>query len=191
MPLALQLQAPWPLAVACIGFVYANSSMRLSHFKKIFTGACIGCGRMSSRHNTYDRYGHGQQHQQHKRPRDDSERDARGGPRHSPDLRDALVRDSRRPNDYNPAASPSVPHFRPPYSPAASPSAPASRSSNAVDAVMAARGDAAVEWEILNGVLVKDENFKLVHIPVSLRPVPFPRSIFNSVWDIQALLQQL
>jgi hypothetical protein len=56
---------------------------------------------------------------------------------------------------------------------------------------MTARGDAAVEWEILNGVLVKDENFRLVHIPVSLRPVPFPRSIFNIVWDIQALLQQL
>jgi hypothetical protein len=56
---------------------------------------------------------------------------------------------------------------------------------------MAARGAAAVEWELQNGALTKDADLGVMHIPVSLRPVPFPRSIFNHLFDIQATMQQL
>ncbi len=132
---------------------------------------------MSDRYNAYDRYGRSQQQhqQQHKRSRDEDDRDHRG-PRPARDLRDDITREAPRHQEQLSAALP----------PAVVRSTPA-----VVSAVMTARGDAAVEWEILNGLLVKDESMKLFHIPVSLRPIPFPRSVFNTIWDLQALLQQL
>ena len=127
---------------------------------------------MSGGYNVNDRYGHSQQ--QHKRTRDEGDHDPRG-PRPR-DLRNDIARDVQRHQVQHSAAPPS----------AVVRSAP-----TVVNAVMVARGVAAVEWEILNGLLVKDEDMRLLHIPVSLRPIPFPRSVFSTIWDLQALLQQL
>ena len=132
----------------------------------------MALANMSGGYNVYDRYGHSQQ--QHKRTRDEGDHDPRG-PRPR-DLRNDISRDVQRHQ---------VQHS------AAPPLAVVRNAPTVVNAVMGARGVAAVEWEILNGLLVKDEDMRLLHIPVSLRPIPFPRSVFSTIWDLQALLQQL
>jgi hypothetical protein len=144
-----------------------------SKYEVLCVRGSISYKEMSYRHTANHRYGQGQQ--PYKRPRDDGERDPRG-PREGRDLRDALGQESSRPH----VPQQSAPHV-----------AAAAGASKEVGGIMLARGDAAVEWEILNGLLVKDENMRLLHIPVSLHPIPFPRSVFNSIWDLQALLQQL
>ena len=170
---------------------YAFGQMQLmGRSNKSFVEHCISCRPMSGRHSEYDRYGHSQWHQQqqqpqqqqqqqqqqHKRHRDDGDRDQRG-PRQCTDLRGSLSRDSWRPNVPRPGTELQG------AGPASSPLA--------VDPIMAARGIAAVDWELTYGFLKKDEDYKPAHMPVSLRPVPFPRSIFNHLYDIHSTMQQL